>query len=69
MRVSSVSDRPYAPEIDDIQLFSSNPNIIGSFYKKFPKLSDTEIHDLMKNIWKPGSKYEYQVLSFDGKSR
>ena len=42
---------------------------IGSFYDKVSSLTDPQIYDLLKNIWKPSPQYVYPIHYSYGKNR
>ena len=47
----------------------SNMYDIGLFYDKVDSLADSDVYDLVKNIWQPSNEYKFPSHSTYGKYR
>ena len=47
----------------------SNMYDIGLFYDKVDSLADSDVYDLVKNIWEPSNEYKFPSHSIYGKYR
>ena len=56
--------------VSDCHLLPSSPQYdIGKFYKNVEELSDYQIYDILKNIWKPNQDHIFPVHNYYGRSR